>query len=58
MKRHTYKHVYNYFKNICCPQCKNYIHKKCMDIWLETNQNCVYCRSEIFSEYISDVSKI
>jgi hypothetical protein len=44
--------------NICCPQCKNYIHKKCMDIWLETNQNCVYCRSEIFSEYISDMSQI
>ena len=44
--------------NICCPQCKNYIHKKCMDIWLETNQNCVYCRSKIFSEYISDISQI
>jgi len=44
--------------NISCPQCKNYIHKKCMDIWLETNKNCVYCRSYTWRNYVSDVSKI
>jgi hypothetical protein len=44
--------------NICCPQCKNYIHKKCMDIWLETNQNCVYCRSYSWKNYVSDMSQI
>jgi hypothetical protein len=45
-------------QNVACPQCKNYIHKKCMDIWLETNQNCVYCRSYAWKNYVSDISKI
>ena len=44
--------------NICCPQCKNYIHKRCMDIWLETNKNCVYCRSYSWKNYVADISKI
>lgn len=44
--------------NISCPQCKNYIHKKCMDIWLETNKNCVYCRSYSWKNYVSDLNKI
>jgi hypothetical protein len=44
--------------NICCPQCKNYIHKKCMDIWLESHNNCVYCRSYSWKNYVLDVSKI
>jgi hypothetical protein len=44
--------------NVACPQCKNYIHKKCMDIWLETHQNCVYCRSYAWKNYVSDISKI
>ena len=44
--------------NICCPQGKNYIHKMCMDIWLESNQTCVYCRSSHFENYVSDMSKI
>ena len=43
---------------ISCPECKGYIHKNCMDIWIETSKTCVYCRSEIFKDYISDVSKI
>jgi hypothetical protein len=41
--------------NICCPKCKNYIHKKCMDIWLDSNKNCVYCRSYIWENYVSDI---
>lgn len=45
-------------KTISCPQCKNYIHEKCMSIWLERKKTCVYCRSEIFSDYINDVSRI
>jgi len=51
--------TYGYIKdNVACPQCKNYIHKKCMDIWLETHQNCVYCRSYAWKNYVSDISKI
>lgn len=44
--------------NVSCPQCKNYVHKKCIDIWLETNQNCVYCRSYAWKNYVSDMSQI
>lgn len=43
---------------ISCPQCQNYIHKECMDIWLETKQTCIYCRSYEWKNYIADVSKI
>lgn len=34
-----------------CPQCKNSIHKECMEIWLTKNDNCVYCRKE-WADYI------
>lgn len=53
---------YEFFgdKNDCltCPTCKNYIHKNCMTVWLETNKTCVYCRSSSFKNYISDLSLI
>jgi hypothetical protein len=35
---------------LSCPTCKNYVHPKCMEKWLEYNQSCVYCRSEIWSK--------
>lgn len=35
---------------LSCPSCKNYVHPKCMEKWLEYNKSCVYCRSEIWSK--------
>lgn len=29
---------------LSCPCCKKSTHKKCMEIWLEKNTSCVYCR--------------
>ncbi len=52
---------FEWFQNqdvVSCPQCKNYIHKTCMDIWLERNNNCVYCRSYDWRKYVPDISKI
>jgi hypothetical protein len=43
---------------LSCPQCKNYIHKECMDIWLETKNTCVYCRSYDWKNYVVDISQI
>jgi len=33
---------------LSCPDCKNYVHPKCMSKWLEYNKSCVYCRSDIW----------
>jgi hypothetical protein len=30
-----------------CSECKNAIHKKCFDVWMKYNQNCVFCRKKI-----------
>lgn len=53
---------YMYFNDksecLSCPECYNYVHKKCMSVWLETNNTCVYCRSKCFNSYISDLSRI
>jgi len=38
--------------NVKCPECKNYIHKYCMNTWLEIHNTCVYCRSYEWSNYI------
>ena len=27
-----------------CSYCHNFVHKKCMNIWLLKNNNCIYCR--------------
>ena len=40
-------------KNVSCPECKNHVHKKCMDIWLETNSTCVYCRTYEWKKYVN-----
>lgn len=31
---------------LSCPTCNNYVHKTCMDVWLERKDSCVYCRCE------------
>lgn len=30
---------------LSCPYCKKSVHKKCMEIWLEKNESCIYCRN-------------
>ena len=42
---------------ISCPECKNYVHKNCMDIWLEHSNNCIYCRSS-WANYIKDIENL
>lgn len=42
---------------INCPRCKNYIHKKCIDIWLSYNKNCVWCRQP-WDNYVKNVEDI
>lgn len=45
---------------LICPECSNYVHKECMEIWLNSNKNaskcCVYCRKDIWKQY-KDYSK-
>ena len=37
---------------IKCPECKNVIHKECMEKWLTVgNTNCIYCRSDVWKDY-------
>lgn len=36
---------------LSCPSCLNYVHKECMNVWLERKSTCVYCRSEVWSAY-------
>lgn len=43
---------------VSCPDCKGYIHKECMCIWLKTSKTCVCCRSNKFSNYIKDINLI
>jgi hypothetical protein len=37
---------------LCCPTCNNYTHMECMEVWLERKHTCVYCRSDIWKQYI------
>ncbi len=36
---------------LSCPNCNNYVHNECMDVWLENRNTCVYCKSDIWKEY-------
>lgn len=36
---------------LSCPGCTNYVHKRCMEVWLERHDTCVYCRSETWKHY-------
>ena len=38
---------------LSCPDCKKFIHKTCMLKWLSKNQNCIYCRSNIWENFYS-----
>lgn len=39
-------------KCVSCPDCENFVHKQCMQVWLETTQTCVYCRSVAFENFL------
>jgi len=30
-----------------CSGCENVVHKKCFEIWMKYNQNCIFCRKKI-----------
>lgn len=45
-------------ETISCPSCHQFVHKSCMDIWLEQSDKCIYCRSEIFKNYIKDIENL
>jgi hypothetical protein len=34
-----------------CPTCSNNVHRDCMEVWLERNRTCVYCRSTVWSAW-------
>lgn len=36
---------------LACPTCHNYTHKECMEVWLEKQQRCVLCKSDIWGNY-------
>jgi len=31
-----------------CPTCSNNVHRECMEVWLERNRTCVFCRSDVW----------
>ena len=37
---------------VSCPDCKNPIHKKCMETWLAKSKICVFCRSSKWLHYV------
>jgi hypothetical protein len=38
-----------------CPCCNNIIHKECMEKWLGMGKsNCVYCRSDVWKDYLKN----
>lgn len=36
---------------VCCPSCGCHIHDACMEVWLERQKTCVYCRSDVWKHY-------
>ena len=36
---------------LACPTCHNYTHKECIEIWLEKQQRCVLCKSDVWKNY-------
>lgn len=37
--------------NLNCPTCSNNVHRECMEVWLERNSTCVFCRSDIWRRW-------
>jgi hypothetical protein len=41
-----------------CQTCGNVVHKKCIEKWLETRNDCIYCRSTIWLNYKKSISNV
>lgn len=39
--------------NLSCPTCSNNVHRECMEVWLERNLSCVFCRSGVWRRWIA-----
>lgn len=35
-----------------CPTCKNYVHTECIVAWLRNNDKCVFCRSDVWKQFL------
>lgn len=38
-------------KLVCCPGCRQVVHKNCVAVWMERSTSCVYCRSDCWGKY-------
>jgi hypothetical protein len=36
---------------LSCPTCHNYAHKECMEVWLEQQERCMLCKSDVWKNY-------
>jgi hypothetical protein len=36
---------------LACPTCHNYAHKECMEVWLEQQERCMLCKSDVWKNY-------
>jgi len=45
-------------ETISCPECHQFVHKSCIDVWIETSKTCIYCRNSIWSNYIKDIENL
>lgn len=45
-------------ETVSCPECFNYVHKDCIDIWMTKSNKCIYCRNSVWSNYIKDIDNI
>lgn len=34
-----------------CPACHQYVHRECVEVWLERHRTCVMCRSDVWKLY-------
>jgi hypothetical protein len=41
-----------------CPECSNPVHQKCIDKWMESHDECIYCRSNIWKKYKNETHQI
>jgi len=36
---------------VACPSCHNYIHSECVEVILETRNNCLWCMDDVWSKF-------
>jgi hypothetical protein len=41
-----------------CPECSNPVHQKCIDKWMESHDECIYCRSDVWKKYKNNNQEI